>query len=65
MTAQKKTDMKVVEKQKAGELSLFDSQHSNDTVIAEEGSDQGDKMAEDLREIRKFLEELYTQLDDE
>lgn len=60
-----KTDMKVVEKQKAGELSLFDSQHSNDTVIAEEGSDQGDKMAEDLREIRKFLEELYTQLDDE
>ncbi len=60
-----KTDMKVVEKQKAGELSLFDSQHSNDTVIAEEGSNQGDKMAEDLHEIRKFLEELYTQLDDE
>lgn len=60
-----KTDMKVIEKQKAGELSLFDSQHSNDTVIAEEGSDQGDKMTEDLREIRKFLEELYTQLDDE
>lgn len=62
-----RTDMKVVDvqKQKAGELSLFDSQQSGETAVAEEVEAQGDKMTEDLRELRKFLEELYNQLDDE
>jgi len=62
-----RTDMKVVDvqKQKAGELSLFDGQQSGETAVAEEVEAQGDKMTEDLRELRKFLEELYNQLDDE
>ena len=62
-----RTDMKVVDvqKQKAGELSLFDGQQSTDTAVAEEVEPQSDKMTEDLRELRKFLEELYNQLDDE
>lgn len=62
-----KSDMKVVDvqKQKAGELSLFDSQGSqSDTSLFEEGERGGDKMVDDLKELRKFLEELYNQLDD-
>lgn len=61
-----KNDMNVaeVQKQKAGELSLFDSQHGTDTAVMDEGEKEGDKMVEDLRELRKFLEELYNQLED-
>ncbi len=60
-----KTDMKVVDvqKQKAGELSLFDSQRP-ETAILEEGETESDKMVDDLKEIRSFLAELYEQLDD-
>jgi DNA-binding transcriptional MerR regulator len=60
-----KSDMKVldVQKQKAGELSLFDSQH-NEVSVLDEGERDGDKMFEDLKELRKFLEELYNQLED-
>ncbi len=60
-----KTDMKVVDvqKQKAGELSLFESQQT-DTSAMEDGEKESDKMFEDLKELRKFLEELYNQLDD-
>jgi DNA-binding transcriptional MerR regulator len=59
-----KGDMKVVDvqKQKAGELSLFDSHLGTDTAIAEDG--ESDKMVDDLKELRRFLEELYNQLDD-
>lgn len=62
-----KSDMNVVDvqKQKAGELSLFDShQGSTETAVMEDGENHGDKMVEDLKELRKFLEELYNQLDD-
>jgi DNA-binding transcriptional MerR regulator len=52
-----------VQKQKAGELSLFESVQP-ETAVMEEGSESGDKMVEDLRELRSFLEELYNQLDD-
>lgn len=60
-----KADMKVldVQKQKAGELSLFGS-HQNEAEVLEEGEREGDKMFEDLKELRKFLEELYNQLED-
>jgi DNA-binding transcriptional MerR regulator len=60
-----KTDMKVldVQKQKAGELSLFGSLQ-NESEVMEEGEREGDKMFEDLKELRKFLEELYNQLED-
>ena len=53
-------EMKVldVNKTKAGELSLFGT--SNHDAAGAEG-DQ--KIVDDLREIRKFLEELYNQLD--
>jgi DNA-binding transcriptional MerR regulator len=47
-------------KQKAGELSLFET-GAGENAPNEEGED---KMAEDLREIRRFLEELYNQLED-
>lgn len=47
-------------KQKAGELSLFES-GANETAAVEEGEE---KMVADLKEIRKFLEELYNQLED-
>jgi len=57
-----KSEMNVVEKQKAGELSLFENQGS-DGALMEEG--EGDKMVEDLRELRKFLEELYNQLEED
>ncbi len=61
-----KTNMDVVEvqKQKAGELSLFDSHQGTDTAVMEYGEKDSDKMVEDLRELRKFLEELYNQLED-
>lgn len=64
-----KSDMKVVDvqKQKAGELSLFDtgSAAAVETAIGDEGEALSpDKMTEDLRELRSFLEELYNQLDD-
>ncbi len=61
-----KSNMDVVEvqKQKAGELSLFDSQQSDTAVIEEGGEREPDKMVEDLKELRKFLEELYNQLED-
>ena len=65
--APEKNDMNVVDvqKQKAGELSLFDSQHGGgETAVMEDGEREGDKMVEDLKELRKFLEELYNQLDD-
>ena len=55
-----KSEMADVNKQKAGELSLFDSQQA-EGVTVEEG---GEKVVEDLKEIRKFLEELYNQLED-
>ncbi|MCI0450083.1 MAG: MerR family transcriptional regulator [Chlorobi bacterium] len=47
-------------KQKAGELSLFET-GSGDAVPVEESEE---RMAADLKEIRKFLEELYNQLED-
>lgn len=53
-------EMKVldVNKTKGGELSLFGSGEQ------EAASAEGDnKMVDDLKEIRKFLEELYNQLD--
>jgi len=61
-----KTNMDVVEvqKQKAGELSLFDSQQSETAVMEEGGEREPDKMVEDLKELRKFLGELYEQLED-
>jgi len=63
-----KNDMKVIEKQKAGELSLFDTQQAAgaDTAVLDEGEGEreGDKIYEDLKEMRSFLEELYNQLDD-
>lgn len=61
-----KSDMKVVDvqKQKAGELSLFDSGGSTEAAVLEEGDATPDKMTDDLRELRSFLEELYNQLDD-
>lgn len=52
-----------VQKQKAGELSLFDTHHHGETSLPEE-NDAGDKMVDDLRELRKFLEELYHQLEE-
>ncbi|MBL8015741.1 MAG: MerR family transcriptional regulator [Ignavibacteria bacterium] len=61
-----KSNMDVVEvqKQKAGELSLFDSQQNETAVMEEGGEREPDKMVEDLKELRKFLEELYNQLED-
>lgn len=58
-----KTDMNAVDvqKQKAGELSLFESLNA-ETAVMEEG--EPEKMLEDLKELRKFLEELYNQLED-
>jgi DNA-binding transcriptional MerR regulator len=58
-----KGDMKVVDanKQRANELSLFDSSREGDAIAVEESEE---KMAADLKEIRKFLEELYNQLEE-
>lgn len=47
-----------VKQGKSGELSLFESSQSA------EGSSTDDKFMEDLKEIRKFLEELYNQLEE-
>ena len=57
-----KGDMKMVDvnKQK-DELSLFDN---GAQAEQNQGDDGEDKMADDLKEIRKFLEELYNQLED-
>jgi DNA-binding transcriptional MerR regulator len=44
-------------KPRAGELSLFDT-------IGEGGEVTNEKMIDDLKEIRKFLEELYHQLEE-
>jgi DNA-binding transcriptional MerR regulator len=56
------SEMKMVdvETQKANELSLFDGGSGESA-----GADGDNKSIDDLREIRKFLEELYNQLDDE
>ena len=53
--------MKVVDmnKAKSGELNLFEGSHSPDAA----GTDDN-KFFEDLKEIRKFLEELYNQLEE-
>jgi DNA-binding transcriptional MerR regulator len=61
-----KSNMDVVEvqKQKAGELSLFDTQQTDTAVMEDGGEREPDKMVEDLKELRKFLEELYNQLED-
>ena len=55
------SEMNVVDvnKSKAAELSLFDEGISSENSF--DGNDN--KMVEDLKEIRKFLEELYNQLD--
>lgn len=55
-------DVVEVSKPKQGELSLFDgapSQTDNGTVETVDN-----KIVEDLKEIRKFLEELYNQLEE-
>lgn len=50
-----------VNKARGGELSLFDSSSS----AADHSTDAGDnKIVDDLKEIRKFLEELYNQLEE-
>jgi DNA-binding transcriptional MerR regulator len=54
-------EMKVVEKAKGGELSLFEGSSGD----AEHGGlDADSKIVDDLKEIRKFLEELYNQLEE-
>ena len=60
---QEETEMNVVDvnKSKAAELSLFDEGHSSENSLNENGDN---KMVDDLKEIRKFLEELYNQLED-
>lgn len=57
-------DMKVVDvnKTRGGELSLFEnSLHSGEHGEGEIGDN---KIFDDLKEIRKFLEELYNQLEE-
>jgi len=57
-------DMKVVDvnKTRGGELSLFEnSLHSGEHGDGEMGDN---KILDDLKEIRKFLEELYNQLEE-
>lgn len=59
---EEKGDMKIVDVNKPKEeLSLFDSGREPEPVMVEENDD---KVVSDLREIRKFLEELYNQLED-
>jgi len=48
-------------KTKAGELSLFDGSFPAVEQLAETGDN---KIYDDLKEIRKFLEELYNQLEE-
>ena len=46
-----------------GEVGLFDTQQQHSEAVAiDEG--ERDMMVEDLKELRKFLEELYNQLED-
>ena len=53
-------DKEVTEEKAKGELSLFEESHSS------EGGELGDdKVVTDLRQMRRFLEELYNQLEDE
>ncbi len=56
-------DLKVVDVTKArgGELSLFDSSLPGGEQITDAGEN---KIFDDLKEIRKFLEELYNQLEE-
>lgn len=50
-----------VNKARGGELSLFDGS----SPASEQNIDSGDnKIVDDLKEIRKFLEELYNQLEE-
>jgi DNA-binding transcriptional MerR regulator len=59
-----KGDAKMIDvNKKANELSLFDGggKEQPEPVAVEEGEE---KIVEDLKEIRKFLEELYNQLED-
>jgi DNA-binding transcriptional MerR regulator len=52
-------ELKVLDKARGGELSLFES------TAASADSDTGEnKIIDDLKEIRKFLEELYNQLEE-
>jgi DNA-binding transcriptional MerR regulator len=55
-------DMKVIDvKTKGGELSLFEGSSGD----SEHGGLEADsKIVDDLKEIRKFLEELYNQLEE-
>jgi DNA-binding transcriptional MerR regulator len=54
--------MKVVDVKKGGELSLFESSvHSGEGNESEAGDN---RIYDDLKEIRKFLEELYNQLEE-
>lgn len=56
-------DLKVVDVTKArgGELSLFDGSSPSGEQISDAGEN---KIFDDLKEIRKFLEELYNQLEE-
>lgn len=53
-------DKEVTEEKAKGELSLFDG-----GVASETGEPGDDKVVTDLRQMRRFLEELYNQLEDE
>ena len=59
---EEKGDLKMIDvnKQK-DELSLFDGGKEIESALVEENDD---KVVSDLREIRKFLEELYNQLEE-
>jgi DNA-binding transcriptional MerR regulator len=52
--------MNLIQKNNEGELSLFDK--SGNEINSGE---QTEKSAEDLKEIRRFLEDLYKTIDDE
>lgn len=54
-------EMKVVEKARGGELSLFEGSAAEAEAAALEADN---KIIDDLKEIRKFLEELYNQLEE-
>lgn len=57
---EQKGDAGETPKQKSGELSLFDT--STGESLMNETEDE--KILDDLKEIRKFLEELYNQLEE-
>src|SRR5512143_3290331 len=54
-------EMKVVDKARGGELSLFEGSNPDAENTGLDAVD--DKIIDDLKEIRKFLEELYNQLE--